>query len=102
MAFRAFKKLAQTTFEAAKAQDNNRQFNDQFKNNPLLDGVRLQNITIGTGASGTQIAHKLERKPLGYIIIRQNADARIWWLSWNDRFLVLRSSASVNVDIWVF
>lgn len=100
MAFRAFKKIAQATFEASKAQDNNEQFSNQFRNNPLLDGVRITNVTVIT--STVSVAHRLGRQPLGYIITKQSADARIWLTSWNDRFLVLDSSATVVIDLWVF
>ena len=100
MAFRAFKKIAQSGMEASKFQDNADQFNNQFRNNPLLDGRLIEDVRVTT--TRASIEHKLGRTPIGYIIVKQNADARVWYTSINDLFLVLDSSATVTIDLWVF
>lgn len=100
MAFRAFKKLAQKDFSTGKMQDNSEQFNNQFRAIPFLDGRLIEDVVVTT--STVSIEHKLGREPLGYIITKQNADARIWYTSINELFLVLDSSATVTIDVWVF
>lgn len=100
MAFRSFKKLGQKDYLASKLQDNSEQFNNQFRAVPFLNGVRLTDIVVTT--STISVEHKLGREPLGYLILKQNADARVWYTSINELFLVLDSSATVTIDLWVF
>lgn len=100
MAFRAFKKLGQKDFATSKMQDNSEQFNNQFFKNPLLDGRLIKDVEVTT--STVSIEHKLGRVPIGYLITKQNADARVWYTSITELFLVLDSSATVTIDLWVF
>lgn len=100
MSIKAFKKIAQSTYQSARAQDNNEQFNNQFKNIPFLSGRMIENITVTT--STTIVDHKLGRSPLGYIITSQNADARIWITGWNTLNITFDSSSTVKINVWVF
>lgn len=100
MSIKAFKKIAQSTYQSARAQDNNEQFNNQFKDIPFLSGRRVQDIIVTT--STVKVDHKLGRMPLGYIILKQNADARIWYTAINDIQITFDSSATVTIDVWVF
>jgi len=71
----------------------------------ILDGQVLSNIELVTGADNI-IDHKLQRKLVGWIVVRQSANANIWDIQdLNTRpqtSLVLQTSANVTVSLWVF
>lgn len=67
----------------------------------ITDGHQLSDIDIGTSA--TSVPHKLGRLPRGYVLVGQDADARIWRDSAADRVnLYLKASAAVTASIWVY
>ena len=79
-----------------------RYFFTQFLNNPLLNGVLLTGVELGSTA--TQVPHSLGREPQGWIIVNKNADANVWQSSkdLSKAFVTLQASADVTVDLWVF
>lgn len=74
---------------------------DQVTTCPLLDGVLLPSQELATSATN-HVTHKLGRTPRGYLVIDQDANARIWRVSWDTMFLDLQTSATVSVRLWVF
>ncbi len=70
----------------------------------LLDGALLKSQPLISGT--TQVNHKLDRKPIGWIITRQRASAIIYDTQDSNLHpeltLSLVSSAAVTVDIWIF
>ena len=87
-------------FETQRLNDNIRDFADQLKSNPLLDGRLIEGVVVTT--SGIDVEHKLSRDIQGWIVTDKNADARVWSTGSSNRFLSLDSSATVTIDIWVF
>ena len=78
------------------AQEQSRRLKDV----PLLDGLELDAEVTTTAAA---FPHKLGRKPRGWIVTDKDADARIWRTeAFDAKTLTLRSSATVNVKVWVF
>lgn len=71
---------------------------------PIINGLLLEDISLETGAN--VINHKLGRKLIGWIIVRQNADASIYDMQEFNQMpqltLNLTSSADCNVSLWVF
>ena len=67
---------------------------------PLLDGVLKSDVEVTT--SQATLRHGLGRRPLGWILVTKDANANVWEVSRNDTELVLDSSATVTVDVWVF
>ena len=86
-----------TLFQAA--------INDQFSELskiPFINGVTINSVNLITGQTNT-INTNLGRKPVGYFITSQSANSVIW----NDVFtsdssMILRCSANVTVNLWVF
>lgn len=72
----------------------------QFDDLSFLNGVFVNNVTVTT--SSTSIDHKLGRQPIGWIITDKNALADVYRVSWNDRVIILDSSATVTLNMWVF
>lgn len=71
---------------------------------PFAQGQILEQVAISSSAA-TEIPHKLGRRAKGVIPFNLNADARIWKPSESDRptiSLMLRASADVVADLWVF
>lgn len=67
---------------------------------PLLDGVLKSDQSVTT--STATIKHGLGRRPLGWLILTKDANADVWETSRSNTDLVLDSSATVTVDLWVF
>lgn len=84
-------------------QANVREFTNQL-NKKTLDGNFLESITIGT--STTLVPHALARSYLGWSIADLQGDARVWrdTTSTADttKFIPLKASSSVIVNLWVF
>lgn len=70
---------------------------------PMLDGVLISDVPlVSTGFSS--VGHRLSRRPRGYLVISQDASASVYEDKSlrDERNIALRSSATVNVDLWVF
>ena len=77
----------------------------QIANSPIIDGVLIKNIDVGT--TDTVINHKLGREPLGWIIVRKNEAWEIYESTTvnnnRDKFLLLRgSTATTDTNFWIF
>ena len=77
----------------------------QIANSPIIDGVLIKNIDVGT--TDTVINHKLGREPLGWIIVRKNEAGEIYESTTvnnnRDKFLLLRgSTATTDTNFWIF
>lgn len=73
---------------------------------PILAGRLIERVPggplVNIGTGDTLIAHLLGRLPRGWIVTDRDADARIWRIRADTRYLTLRASVSVNVALWVF
>lgn len=67
----------------------------------VIDGVLIKDVALTTG-SVTLVDHKLGRKPLGYIIVKRNANSVIWDTNTTARNISLNCSANVTVNLWIF
>jgi len=68
----------------------------------ILDGVLLESVALVTGAN--KIEHKLDRKYVGYIVVRNNSTATVYDSSSieTDVYVTLTASAPTTVSLWVF
>lgn len=68
----------------------------------IVDGGLLTDVVLVSGVANG-IAHKLDRKPRGYLIVRRNGSAVVWDdLPTNDKILTLFTTIDVTVSLWVF
>ena len=62
----------------------------QIANSPIIDGVVIKGIDLGTG--DTLVDHKLGRNPIGWIVIRKNEAGEVYESttanSNRDKFLI--------------
>lgn len=65
----------------------------------ILSNVIIENVVINVT---TALAHKLGRKPVGYIIVAKNANADIWNGTIDEQSITLNSSTGVTVNVMVF
>jgi len=76
----------------------------QVSKMPIINGVLVQNVPLTTGEN--TVEHKLGRKLLGYIVVGNSADSRIWDSQASNNLpsktLVLNCSANTTVSLWVF
>lgn len=100
MGLPSFKKVAGATPE--QIQDRLREFFQPIATNPLLDGILLTGVDVGTVP--TNIPHKLGREALGWIVVGKSADARVWAPSapLPKSYLTLQASSPCVVSLWVF
>lgn len=89
----------------SRIQDNITSVLDIITDKEILDGIRLTNIALLTGATN-EVNHGLGRPPLGWIIIRKRGQADVWDLQDSNinksRLLSLACSTNVIIDLWVF
>ena len=71
---------------------------------PPIHGRLVSSVVLST--TPVNVEHKLSRPLLGWIVVRKNADARVWEDQATTvdgaKFLRLDASAAVTVTLWVF
>jgi len=97
-----FKKVSGVEDDVAKLQERLQEFFVPLVSNPMLDGNLLQNVALTT--SEKKVEHGLGRAPIGWIVVKQSANAVIWQPNsdLSGVFLNLQASAAVTVSLWVF
>lgn len=105
MSIQPYKKVRTDTDIVRQVQDAIEIPLKDISSRAILDGQILSGVELSSGVDNI-IDHKLQRKLVGWIIMRQSANANIWDLqNLNTRpqqSLVLQTSANVTVSIWVF
>jgi hypothetical protein len=101
----AFKKIITQNQELNRVQDETAreldrlQFLQFFANGKLLEGVAI-------GASNTEVTHGLNQEVRGWILVRQDTDARVWGPSTQTpapkQSFYLRASAACTVSLIIF
>jgi hypothetical protein len=90
--------------EVNKLQENVKNFVAQL-NGQLLSGNILSSIALDAAAT-VDVPHQLGRAYQGWIVLDQDGSAIIWRdaSSTSDRakFLPLKTSADVTINLWVF
>ena len=72
----------------------------------IVDGTRTEGIRLSVGSN--QIAHKLGRQPVGWLIIDVTQEEvtdsypRLYRTNWDSRILTLTSDAESTIALWVF
>ena len=99
MELKPYKKLTGLEYNLSKTVQFTEEFTKQLTNNPFLVG-NIFTATITT--STATINHGLGSTPLGWLILDQDADANVWKVSSDEKSIVLDSSATVNIKIWIF
>jgi len=102
MSLKEFKTLNVKDYELAKVQDNTSEFISQIISNPILGGVLLKGLDVTTTA--TDFAHGLGREPVGYFIVKANAQVTVFdTVSTTPKVaLKLTGSTTATINLWVF
>ena len=99
------KKIGLKDKEAQKFQQNVENTIEPIIRKEIIDGVLVKDVCLEPGTSN-EVKHGLGRKPLGWIVVRKRADARIWDVQdFNanpSKTLSIAVSHSVQVDLWIF
>lgn len=70
--------------------------------NPMIFGRQINNVSISSGSLAV-INHLLARSQQGWMIVDQNAPAKIARVQpLNDKTLTLSSDAAVTVSVWCY
>lgn len=74
--------------------------------NPLLNNPTIVKGIVFTTNTDVQIAHRLGRTPVGYIIVNKNSNGSIYTSSTTNvaptAYMILKSDANVTADILFF
>ena len=97
---KALLKIFTSNKELQRLQDNVSNAISELLRVPLLDGLVLTQTF--TAPTDTVIEHKLQREPLGWIVIGKNATSDVWEVSKDQRFITLRTNQNVTVTFWIF
>ena len=88
-----------------RLQDNVELSLNQIIGNRILDGIILENITISTGVDN-KVNHKLSRKFIGWIIVRNNAESVVYESTTvnniPEKQIILNASADAIISIYIF
>lgn len=86
----------------AEIQRNIDDYTRQLSINPFLTGNLIKGVVVTTAS--VRVNHGLDREFQGYIITNKTANANVYRLDGGDptKEIILDSSATVTVDIWVF
>lgn len=99
-----FKTINLKDQDISRIQSNITQTFNSILNKKILDGQLLEDIDLTT--SFQNIEHKLNRAVIGYIVVKRNADSRVWDNEANNTkkelFLTLKANVSVTVSLWIF
>ena len=102
---KAFKKTSFKDKDLAKLQENVKVALTPVLNSSIIDGNIIRNVKLEP-TKRNEVLHRLDREPLGYVIIRKRSDSRIWDLQDTNtsprQTFTLACSHEVNVDIWFF
>lgn len=103
MAFKSFKTIKSPDRVVTQVQQNISEALSPILNKEVLGGRLIESVIIVSGTA-KRINHGLDRKYKGWIVVDQNANANIWSSvsSLPEKTLILNSSATVTVSIWVF
>ena len=100
-----FKKINTKDKELVQVQNNVEDVLNPIINANIVDGLLLKNVCL-TALKANLVKHKLNRPPLGWILVRKRADSRIWDIQDSNintkTSLVLTCSHDVVVDLWIF
>ena len=100
-----FKTISLKDQETTKLQNNVRIALQPVLNSSIIDGTLIQNVKL-QATKRNEVLHRLNREPLGYIIVRKRKDSRIWDLQDTNtakrQTFTLACSHDVTVDIWFF
>ena len=103
MAIRSFKKMGSDD-DINRIQDNIDAVLRPLQASAIGQGNLLTGVALINGS--TEVEHKLGRELIGWIIVQQNANAPVWDRQSTNvkksRTLVLNSTASMSVTLWVF
>lgn len=102
MALKGFRKPQQDTQPTQALANAVKDFTLQLEKNPLLDGLLLKDLSIGT--TDTDIVHGLGRPYVGWFVVRRTSAADIYEGTQTNtsQYLTLIASSAATVSIYVF
>lgn len=70
----------------------------------ILDGLIIKDVSLLT--TTTSVDHKLGRELIGWIVISNSSDSRVWDEQASNqqktKTLLLKASSATTVSLWVF
>jgi len=100
-AFKKFDKIVTTNSEINRLQTNIESSLSPIVQKPQLDSNILTGIILHVGKTNN-VAHLLNRIPIGYKVINCYGESNVWNIKQSDSsFLYLACSATVTVDLEV-
>jgi len=102
---RPFQRLVTEDQELNRVQQNMAEALRPVLTAAVLDGRLVEDVALATGQDNV-VNHGLGRAVRGWLVVRQNAQADLWDTQASNavpgRTLLMRTSATVTVTLWVF
>lgn len=85
-----------------RIQDNVKSSLDPVLKLPISDGILIQDVALVSGQDNL-VSHQLARKPILWMLAKQDTNATVWELSTDqpELYLNLRASSNCTVSLWV-
>lgn len=97
---RSYRKLNAENGDLNKVQDNIEYALGPVLASAIIDGVQVNAIELTT--TPLAVSHGLGRRPLGWIIVDQNADARVWSIARDKNVIILQASSPCTISVWAY
>lgn len=97
------KRIPTTDPDLSKVQDSVVEVLNDLSRQQLLNYVIIQDLTVST--SVTSVSHTLGRVPTGFMIVKSNADLRVWEPSTSvapKQLINIQANASGIVSLLIF
>lgn len=102
---KAYKKIRSDRQDLNQVQDRISDVFDDISSAEIINGVLLKSVSLVTGQENL-VQHKLGRKFRGYLVIAKSDNSVIWdnnsTVNMPSKYVDLRCSANVVVDLWIF
>lgn len=102
MAIAPFQSFTTSDKELGTLLTNLRLIFKSLSDTKIVQG-QLINISLPTVGADNTVYHGLDRKPNGFIVVQQSAQATIWWSgTCTETTMKVRTSAAITGKAWVF
>ena len=105
MTIRSFERISVTDPEIQNLQYRLEETLRPVTSSSVIDGNLIEDISLASGTT-SKIAHKLDRRPIGWIIVGKDAAQHVYDVNSGktdlDTYIHLTAGGTVTVNIWVF
>lgn len=100
------KRIKTPDYALQKVQDNVDEAIIRIGGGPFLSGTVLKDVVLAASSADNEISHGLSREYQGFVVTKSNAAASVFESptgnNLRNKRILLRASAAVTVDLYIF